>query len=311
MGHVVAAAGRWGKDVWLTFGFSSDEGSEYRVVHYNGKKWVDADHTVDGYFPAYQRLEASSDGRVAGIATFQVDGIRATSHQLMNPPMTPYRLDVLSGASTPKLPAIRNNETPFALLLQPHGRSAVLVDRVVDHSGSHSVVLERDAKGTQEIVLPVPPGSKGDDVQTENMVGNQAGLMYVLGLVFVGDERQPYLARVEEKTATLIDVPKALTYIDHADVAPDGTLWIAGAGQLFKRAPDGPWEHVEITLPSGESCWAEGLVVVRAPGDVFITAGCKDKKVVVLRSRCPTENLDPATDGGEGPPPPPRRPPSR
>ena len=287
LNDVLAAGGHWGRDMWLTSSARRGEGVLYNEAHFVAGRWAAVARAERGHLPVYQRLATSPDGRVAGIATFQVDGVHATPAQITAGPAQQYRLDVLSGAVVPPLPAVRKNETPFALGLLRGGDSLVVVDRVSGDEQARAVALRVAAGRTREIPLPLPGNVAGHEIEvstlaTTGSVGFAGG--QVAGVV------HGYLARIEADKATSLDVPDAVGVIQDVTAEPDETLWILAAGGLFVRTPAGKWEHVTVAAEPGGSCTA-GEVETRAAGDVFVSARCDSGHTFVLRTRCPTAEL--------------------
>jgi hypothetical protein len=283
MHDVIAAAGHWPSDAWMTLSMPVGEGTGYRVVHLADGRWREEARAERGWLPVYQRLATSPDGRVAGIATFQVDGQHATPAQISAGAAHAYRLDLLGGAFGAGLPAVANNETPFALALLRGGEALVIIERVVGEEG-HSILLRRAAAGPKELVLPLPGNVAGVDVEVHALQATTGSVAYAAG--GVSGVLHGYLARIEAGRAASVDVPDAVGLIEDIAVEPDETVWAVAGGRVFVRSPAGKWEHVTVSAEPGTSCSTTDIEA-RAAGDVYVSAKCDSGHLFVLRTRCP------------------------
>jgi hypothetical protein len=291
LNDVIAAGGHWGRDVWMTSSGKRGEGTLYSVVHFAAGHWTRVARAERGYVPAYQQLATSPDGRVAGIASFQLDGAHATAAQIDAGPAQVVRLDELAGASPLGLPALRKGDTPFFLALTRLGGSLLVLDRAGGEEG-RVVALRRGAAGTKEIALPLPGDVAGRDIEVNTLATSAGGVGFAGGQV--AGVVHGYLARIDADKAASLDVPDAVGVISDVAVEPDENAWVLGAGGLFVRSPAGKWEHVTVAAEPGGSCTA-GEVEVRAAGDVFVSARCDNGHTFVLRTRCPTAELPAGT----------------
>ncbi len=278
--HVIAAGGRWGREAWLTLVKRVGEGVQYRVVHLAAGRWREEMHAERGWVPVYQRMATSPDGRVVGIATFQVDGVHATAAQIQAGSGHVYRVDAIAGGVA--VPPVRNNETPLAVALPGGSESLVLMERVVGGQG-RALLLRTGVLGTREIQLPLPNNVAGAQLELHEMAVSPAGVAFVAGAV--SGTSRGYLARVDAAGAASLEVPGAVGPIEDLAIESDETVWAEAGARLFARSPAGRWEQVPVAPRPGGSCLAED-VEVRAPGDVFVSARCGAQQFV-LRTRCP------------------------
>jgi hypothetical protein len=286
---VTAAAGEWGRDMWLTSFRLHIEGSLGWTVHDAGHGWRHEDRVAAGWRHVHTQLRASSDGAVAGIASFEIDGLHATPAQAEAGPPGMAMLEQLSGPRV-GLPRLQPHDLPAALLLRARGQAVVAVDRVTSGEG-HTLVLRTGRADP----IPVPAPAPGCDEDTDRVLleGLDAGPVFVAGNRRCAGPWRPYLARIDATSATPIDVPAGVGAFGALALLHDGTAWLTADGSLVVRAPDGAWSQAPLPAGSdGAPCLAAS-VVARTDADLFVLARCGAQSRV-FRTQCPCTELPPA-----------------
>ncbi len=303
--RTTAAAGAWEREAWLTIHRTSGEGNDGTVLRLRSGRWQRADRTERGWRPVYVRMSASSDGRIVGIATFEVDGLRATPAQIERGPSNLYRMDVLAGPRAPELPAIAETDTPADVITMAGGVTHVLIERV-ENRAARMLVLRSvpGGSGAASIELPVPPGCEPAGTVHDDIDAARDGAMFVSGGRRCGARRSGYLARIDGERAESIEVAAPIGPIETLAVEPGGTVWVADAREMYVRMPAGEWLHAALPADLRDQGCRTVQLAARDTGDVFVVAECANAGRVLLRTRCPSPvlpNLNVALPEGTAP----------
>lgn len=278
-GTVTAAAGRWGKHVVLTRTIRRDEGENHEVLELAHGQWRAREDGERGWLPWYPRLVAArrGGGRIVGIAEFESDGAHASARQLLAAPPRP-RVLALDVRPARRLLTAAANEELADLLLIGDGSTMVLLNRTVGGTGLAVVDRLGSGAGKPRVDrLPSPclearAGGGDSDVEALGMDGRRADDVYVALSASCDRRRLRVLAHFDGQGWRITPGPPTDHDSDDMSVGPDGTLWLAAGGALYRRAPSGDWTTTPIAV-GGQDCAAR-QVVARESGDILVSATC-------------------------------------
>lgn len=288
--RVHAFGGVWPDDAWLVTQHEMSRGSYPQQVHRReGERWRKLDNKVDLLYWYYAAIFPGKDGQHLGLRMYDTDPALYEDYT-EQPTRTQRRarrmleatrpgFDVLGAPPTPALPVIAGGLEPITAAAAPTGELFLLARRTVDDR--ERAVLQRwGTDGDAAIhgtVDALPYGGR-----CGQLVVRARDEVY-LACTPWNDEKKSALLRFDGAAWT--SEPSADgTEIQHFAVAPDGTQWMIvdspvgyqddfDKNELWRRAPGGAWEHVDLpelrfpdrALPEWIWPWEGGEYVLDPP----------------------------------------------